>query len=226
MNRMTELDIKICGLSTRETVDVSIARGASHIGFVSFEKSPRHVEIEQMAELARHVDGRAKTVVVTVDPEDGEIDRLVTEVAPDWLQLHGRESPERVLAIKSATGLSVMKALPVADVDDLDRIAPYLGIADRILLDSKRPKGSNLPGGNGVSFDWRLLAALDRTVPFMLSGGLDADNVEDAVRIARPSGLDISSGVESAPGIKDVGRLQRFFDALDRIGEDELQGDL
>ncbi|MEN3791730.1 phosphoribosylanthranilate isomerase [Fulvimarina sp. MAC3] len=226
MTWMSKFDIKICGLSTPETIDAAIARGASHVGFVSFEKSPRHVEIEHMAELARHVGGRAQTVVVTVDPDDAAIDRLVTQVAPDWLQLHGRESPERVLEIKSATGLSVMKALPVAEIDDLDRITPYLGVADRMLLDSKRPRGSNLPGGNGVSFDWRLLAALDRSIPFMLSGGLDADNVEEAVRVARPSGLDISSGVESAPGIKDIGRIQRFFDALDRIGEDELQGEL
>lgn len=223
---MTILDVKICGLSTPEAIDASIARGATHVGFVFFEKSPRHVEIDRMAELVRHVSDRAETVIVTVDPDDAAIDRMVSEVAPDWLQLHGRESPERVFEIKSATGLLVMKALPVAEIDDLDRITPYLGVADRMLLDSKRPKGSNLPGGNGVSFDWRLLAALDRSIPFMLSGGLDADNVEEAVRIARPTGLDISSGVESTPGIKDIGRIQRFFDALDRIAEDELQGDL
>ncbi|MER0239117.1 phosphoribosylanthranilate isomerase [Fulvimarina sp. MAC8] len=226
MGRMTKLDVKICGLSTREAIDASLARGATHIGFVFFEKSPRHVAIEEMAALARHVNGQAQTVVVTVDPDDATVDRLVSEVAPDWVQLHGRESPDRVFELKTATGLSIMKALPVADIEDLERISPYLGIADRILLDSKRPKGSNLPGGNGVSFDWRLLAALDRSIPFMLSGGLDADNVQEAVRIARPSGLDISSGVESGPGVKDIGRIQRFFDALDRIGEDELQGDM
>lgn len=210
-------DVKICGLSTPETIEAALSRGATHIGFVHFEKSPRHLGIEAMADLARLVAGRAETVIVTVNPDDDLIARFAEEVRPDWLQLHGKETPERVAAVKARTGLKVMKALPVAESADLEAVARYRSVADRILLDSKRPKGSNLPGGNGVSFDWTLLSTLDRDLPYMLSGGIDAENVAEALRIARPSGIDISSGVESAPGIKDVGRINRFFDVLDRI---------
>ncbi|MCE7029031.1 phosphoribosylanthranilate isomerase [Jiella avicenniae] len=214
-------EAKICGLSTPETLEVALSRGASHVGFVHFAKSPRHLDVEPMAELVRLVAGRAETVIVTVDPDDELIARFAEEVRPDWLQLHGRETPERVAEIKAHTGLRVMKALPVAEAADLDAVAAYRGVADRILLDSKRPKGSNLPGGNGVSFDWRLLAALDPDLAYMLSGGIDAGNVAEALRVARPSGIDVSSGVESAPGIKDVGRIATFFDELDRIASEK-----
>ncbi|NDW03966.1 phosphoribosylanthranilate isomerase [Jiella pacifica] len=210
-------DVKICGLSTPETLEAALSRGASHVGFVHFAKSPRHLDVEPMAEMVRLVAGRAETVIVTVDPDDTLIARFAEEVRPDWLQLHGKETPERVGEIKARTGLKVMKALPVAEAADLDAVAAYRGVADRILLDSKRPKGSNLPGGNGVSFDWTLLGALDRDLAYMLSGGIDAGNVAEALRVARPSGIDVSSGVESAPGIKDVGRINTFFDELDRI---------
>ena len=208
--------VKICGLSTPEAVDAAIARGASHVGFVHFAKSPRHLDFEPMAELARHVAGRAETVIVTVDPDDALLDRFVREVKPDWLQLHGRETPERVAEIRERTGLKVMKALPVAESADLAAVAAYRGVADRILLDSRRPKGSNLPGGNGVAFDWTLLTGLDPDLAYVLSGGLDAGNVEAAVAVARPAGIDVSSGVESAPGVKDMARIHAFFDALDR----------
>ena len=210
-------DVKICGLSTPETLEVALARGASHVGFVHFAKSPRHLDVEPMAELVRLVAGRAETVIVTVDPDDGLIARFAEEVKPDWLQLHGREAPERVAEIKARTGMRVMKALPVSKAADLDAVTAYRGVADRILLDSKRPKGSNLPGGNGVSFDWRLLTALDPDLAYMLSGGIDAENVAEALRIARPLGIDVSSGVESAPGVKDLGRIDAFFDAIDRL---------
>lgn len=220
---MRAFDVKICGLSTPETLAVALERGASHVGFVHFAKSPRHMDVGPMAELVAEVGGRAETVIVTVDPDDALLDRFAGDVKPDWLQLHGRETPERVRDIKARTGLKVMKALPVAAAEDLAAVAPYAGVADRILLDSKRPKGSDLPGGNGVSFDWRLLSAagsgLDPQMAYMLSGGIDADNVAEAVRIADPSGIDVSSGVESAPGVKDAGRMHSFFDALDRLGE-------
>ncbi|MBP0616331.1 phosphoribosylanthranilate isomerase [Jiella mangrovi] len=209
-------DVKICGLSTPATLRAALERGASHIGFVSFAKSPRHLDTAPMAELARLVAGRAGTVIVTVNPDDDLIARLSEEVRPDWLQLHGKETPQRVAEVKARTGLKVMKALPVSDARDLDAIAAYRGVADRILLDSKRPKGSNLPGGNGVSFDWTLLTALDPDLSYMLSGGIDAANVAEALAIARPSGIDVSSGVESAPGVKDVGRIHAFFDAIER----------
>ena len=211
------VDVKICGLSTFETLDAALARCASHVGFVHFAKSPRHLAIEPMAELARRVAGRADTVIVTVDPDDALLARFAEEIRPDWLQLHGRETPERVAEVKARPGLKVMKALPVAEAADLGAVAAYRGVADRILLDSRRPKGSNLPGGNGVAFDWRLLDALDPDLPYMLSGGIDAENVAEALAIARPSGIDVSSGVESAPGVKDVARINAFFDAIDRL---------
>ena len=214
------MDIKICGLSTPETMDAALSRGASHVGFVSFEKSPRHLDLETMAQLVRLVDGRAETVIVTVDPDDALVARFAEEVRPDWLQLHGAETPERVRDIKAQTGLKVMKALPVSGADDLRAIASYEGVADHLLLDSRRPKGSVLPGGNGVTFDWTLLATLDPRLRYMLSGGIDAGNVAAAVRIARPVGIDVSSGVESAPGVKDPARIHSFFDALDRLALD------
>ena len=223
---MYPFDIKICGLKTSEAIEAAISRGASHVGFVHFAKSPRHLEIEAMAALRDLVGNRAQTVIVTVDPDDALVDRFVHEVRPDWLQLHGKETPEQAAAIKArvaGNGIRVMKALPVSEATDLGTIVLYRDIADRILLDSRRPKGSHLPGGNGVAFDWTLLApdssGLDPALPIMLSGGLDAANVGYALRIARPAGLDVSSGVESAPGVKDIGRIHQFFDALDRFGE-------
>ena len=222
---MHAFDVKICGLSTPEAIEAAVSRGASHVGFVHFARSPRHLTIEAMAALRDLVGSGAETVIVTVDPDDALIDRFVSDVRPDWLQLHGKETPGRVAAIKARVapaGIRIMKALPVAEAGDLDAVARYRDIADRILLDSKRPKGSDLPGGNGVAFDWTLLApevsGLDPALPLMLSGGLDAANVGYALRIARPAGLDVSSGVESAPGVKDVRRIHHFFDALDRFG--------
>jgi phosphoribosylanthranilate isomerase len=210
------LDVKICGLSTAETLEAAIAAGASHVGFVHFPPSPRHLGLAEMAALRARVGGRARVVVVLVDPDDALLDRLAAEVRPDWLQLHGREAPERVAAAKARTGLPVMKALSVSAPEDLAALDRYRGVADRLLLDSKRPKGSVLPGGNGVSFDWRILADLDPGLDVMLSGGLHAGNVGEALRVARPQGLDASSGLESAPGVKDPARIRAFFDALAR----------
>ncbi len=210
------LDVKICGLSTAETLEAAIAAGASHVGFVHFAPSPRHVELPAMRILRERAAGRAKVVVVLVDPDDALLDRLVAEVRPDWLQLHGKEAPERVAAAKARTGLPVMKALSVSAPEDLSALQAHRGVADRLLLDSKRPKGSVLPGGNGVSFDWRILSDLDPGLDYVLSGGLHAGNVAEAFRIARPRGLDASSGLESAPGVKDPARIRTFFDALAR----------
>lgn len=210
-------DVKICGLSTADTLEAALERGATHLGFVFFDKSPRHLKIEPMAELVARTDRRAETVIVTVDPDDALIERFAGKVKPDWLQLHGHETPERVAEVKRRSGLKVLKALPVASARDLDAVDAYRGVADRILLDSKRPEGSALPGGNGVAFDWSLLARLDPDLRAMLSGGLNADNVAEAVAIARPGGLDVSSGVESGPGVKDIARIHKFFDALERI---------
>lgn len=211
-----KLDIKICGLKTEEAVDHAVRLGATHIGFIFFEKSPRHIEPADAGRLADRVRGRAKIVSVSVNADDDDLDELIAMIKPDILQLHGTESPDRVLTVKAMTGLPVMKALSVSTAEDLARLEPYDGLANRYLFDAKPPKGSELPGGNGVSFDWSLLTALDPSVDYMLSGGLTKDNVGEAIRIARPRGIDVSSGVESAPGVKDLAKMDEFFAAVRR----------
>lgn len=211
-----KLDIKICGLKTEEAVDHAVRLGATHIGFIFFEKSPRHIEPADAGRLADRVRGRAKIVSVSVNADDDDLDELIAMIKPDILQLHGTESPDRVLTVKAMTGLPVMKALSVSTAEDLARIELYDGLANRYLFDAKPPKGSELPGGNGVSFDWSLLTALDPSVDYMLSGGLTKDNVGEAIRIARPRGIDVSSGVESAPGVKDLAKMDEFFAAVRR----------
>ena len=212
------LDIKICGLKTADALDAALAGGASHVGFIFFAKSPRNVSPQEAGRLRRAAAGRAKAVAVTVDADDALLDGIVAAMAPDMLQLHGAETPERVAHLKARHGLPVMKALAVSEAADLAAIAPFCGIADRFLFDAKPPKDAVLPGGNGVSFDWRLLAdpdhGLDRDVDYMLSGGLDAVNVGDALRLANPPGIDVSSGVESAPGVKDAALIAEFLNAV------------
>ncbi|CAN7636622.1 phosphoribosylanthranilate isomerase [Rhizobium sp. LjRoot254] len=208
------LDIKICGLKTEEAVDRAVALGATHIGFIFFAKSPRHIEPADAGRLAGRVRGKVKIVSVSVDPDNDDLDEIVALMRPDILQLHGKETPDRVLTIKAVTGLPVWKALSIADADDLRRIEAYDGIANRFLLDAKPPINSELPGGNGVSFDWRLLSGLDASVDYMLSGGLNKDNVGEALSIARPTGIDTSSGVESSPGVKDLEMMDEFFEAV------------
>lgn len=209
-------DIKICGLSTPDAVDRAVANGASHIGFIFFEKSPRNIEPDIAGVLADRVRGRAKIVAVTVDADNDELDDIIALLRPDILQLHGHENPERVLAVKALYGLPVIKAFSIRDGDDLKRIAPYIGIADSFLFDAKPPAGSDLPGGNGVSFDWQLLRMLDDDVDYMLSGGLNKDNVADALTETGARAIDVSSGVESAPGVKDLGMIDEFFAAVER----------
>jgi phosphoribosylanthranilate isomerase len=207
-------DIKICGLKTAEAIDRAAARGATHIGFIFFPKSPRNIAPEDAAELADRVRGRVKIVAVTVDADDEELDDIVSMLRPDMLQLHGHESPERVLHVKALYGLPVIKAMSISDAADLERVDAYIGVADRFLFDAKAPEGSDLPGGNGISFDWNLMASLDGSVDYMLSGGLNKDNVALALASTRASGVDVSSGVESAPGQKDIGMIDAFFDAV------------
>jgi len=209
-------DIKICGLSTPDAVDRAVANGASHIGFIFFEKSPRNIEPDIAGVLADRVRGRVKIVAVTVDADNDELDDIIALLRPDILQLHGHENPERVLAVKALYGLPVIKAFSIRDADDLKRIAPYIGIADSFLFDAKPPAGSDLPGGNGVSFDWQLLRMLDGDVDYMLSGGLNKDNIADALTETGARAIDVSSGVESAPGIKDLGLIDEFFAAVER----------
>jgi phosphoribosylanthranilate isomerase len=207
-------DIKICGLKTEEAVKRAVDRGASHIGFIFFEKSPRNIEPDIAGRLADPVRGLAKVVAVTVDADNDDLDEIIALLKPDMLQLHGSENPERVLTIKAIYGLPVIKAFAIREASDLEKIDPYLGIVDRFLFDAKPPKGSELPGGNGVSFDWRLMHSLDEGVNYMLSGGLNKDNVREALALTGAPGIDISSGVESAPGVKDLGMMDAFFDAV------------
>ncbi len=209
-------EVKICGLKTTEAVEHAVALGASHTGFIFFPKSPRNIEPDDAGRLAERIRGRAKIVAVTVDADNDDLDEIVSVLRPDILQLHGAEVPERVLTVKAIYGLPVMKALSIREASDLDRIDPYLGIVDRFLFDAKPPAGSELPGGNGVSFDWRLLDALDGSVDYMLSGGLNAENIGEALALTGARAVDTSSGVESAPGVKDLKLMDAFFDAVRR----------
>lgn len=208
------LDIKICGLKTAEAVDAALDGGASHLGFNFFSKSPRYIAPEEAGDLRLAARGRAEAVAIIVDADNALLDEIVMAMAPDMLQLHGRETPDRVAAVRERYSLPVMKALAVSEAADLDRAKLYADVADRLLFDAKPPKGSELPGGNGIAFDWQLLAALDADIDYMLSGGLNAANIGDALRLANPPGIDISSGVESAPGVKDAGLIESFFRAV------------
>jgi phosphoribosylanthranilate isomerase len=210
------LDIKICGLKTEEAVDRAVALGATHVGFIFFAKSLRHIEPADAGRLADRIRGRARIVSVSVDAGNDDLDEIVDLIRPDVLQLHGRETPERLLTVKAVTGLPVIKALSIETADDLRKIEAYDGIADRFLLDAKAPKNSELPGGNGVSFDWNLLTGLDPSVDYFLSGGLNKDNVAEALSIAHPRGIDVSSGVESSPGVKDLMMIDEFVAAVRR----------
>jgi phosphoribosylanthranilate isomerase len=211
---MKVLDIKICGLKTDAALAAALAGGASHVGFIFFPKSPRNIAPSEAGRLRKAAGGKAKTVAVTVDADNAFLDTIVAEMKPDMLQLHGSETPQRLTELKARYGLPVMKAISVREQADLATIAPYRGVADRLLFDAKPPKGSELPGGNGVSFDWTILARLDADVDYMLSGGLNAANIGEAMRLANPPGLDISSGVESAPGVKDTALIEQFFKAV------------
>ncbi|MBZ9669704.1 phosphoribosylanthranilate isomerase [Mesorhizobium sp. ES1-3] len=214
------LDIKICGLKTDPAMAAALAGGASHVGFIFFPKSPRYVEPVEAGRLREAARGKALAVAVTVDAKDAFLDEIVEKMQPDMLQLHGSETPERVAELKARHGLPVMKALPLSEAADLDRIRPFVGVADRFLFDAKPPRGSELPGGNGVTFDWRILAGLDAGIDYMLSGGLNAANIGDALRLANPPAIDISSGVESAPGVKDPALIEQFFRAVRAARDD------
>ena len=206
--------IKICGLSTRESVEAALAAGADMIGLVRFARSPRHVSLAVGRELAKAAKGQAIVVALTVDPDDAELDAIMQNLAPDWLQLHGHESPARLAEIRERAGIPVMKAIGIADEADLAVIPAYAAVSDRLLLDAKPPRDAGaLPGGNGLAFDWRLIDALDPGLDFMLSGGLSPENVAEAVALANVSGIDVSSGVESAPGVKDPERIAAFVRA-------------
>jgi phosphoribosylanthranilate isomerase len=210
--------VKICGIRTEAALDAALDAGADLIGLVLFAKSPRNVSVEEAASLARHarMHGNAEVVTLLVDPDDALIDRVTAEIAPDRLQLHGHETPERAQEIRARSGLPVMKAVPVAAAADVPAAFAYLapGGADIVLFDAKPPANPDaLPGGNGLAFDWRILDAVRGKYPFALAGGLDPDNVADAIVLTGAAIVDVSSGVESRPGEKDPELIRRFLRA-------------
>ena len=205
--------VKICGLSTRETLQTALDAGADMVGFVFFPPSPRHVSLETGRELGRQVEKRALKVALTVDADDATLDNIMDALSPDILQLHGQESVARLRDIKQKFGRPVMKAVPVATSADLAALPGYAAVADRILFDARAPKDATRPGGLGAPFDWHLLENLALKLPYMVSGGLHADNIAQALRVTRAGGVDVSSGVESAPGVKDPELIKAFIRA-------------
>ena len=206
--------MKICGVSKPEDVAAAATAGASYVGLVFFEKSPRYVSFQKARALALEAPAGLAKVALVVNAEDAFLDDLTTQVPLDMLQLHGSESPERVADIKARYGLPVMKAVGVADAGDLTAIDTYSAVADQLLIDAKPPKTADLPGGNGLSFDWRLLQGQKYwTCPWMLAGGLTPDNVAEAIRLTGARQVDVSSGVEAAPGVKDPALIARFVSA-------------
>nr|WP_170538017.1 phosphoribosylanthranilate isomerase [Ruegeria arenilitoris] len=210
----SEISVKICGLTAPEHVRAAVEAGARYIGFNFFPKSPRYAPIAQAAALASDVPVGVAKVALAVNFTDAQLDEIVAGVPLDMLQLHGAESPERVAEVKSRYGLPVIKAIGVAEAEDLAAIDLYSDVADQLLVDAKPPKNSELPGGNGLPFDWRLLAGRKywRT-PWMLSGGLNPGNVAEAIRMTGARQVDVASGVESAPGVKDPGLIRSFIEA-------------
>jgi phosphoribosylanthranilate isomerase len=208
------LAIKICGLTTPDALEVALEAGADLVGFVFFPPSPRNLGLEAARTLGAQVRRRAGKVALTVNASDDTIAAIVAALQPDILQLHGKESPERVVAVRTRFGIPVMKALPVAARADLAAIRPYADVADRLLFDARPPADATRPGGLGVSFDWTLLKGINPRVPWMLSGGLDAGNVAEALAITGAPGVDVSSGVERAPGEKDPGKIRAFIRAV------------
>jgi phosphoribosylanthranilate isomerase len=211
--------VKICGLKTPEALDAALDAGADLVGFMFFEASPRNVSFEAARALGARVEGRSAKVAISVDADDALLARIVETLAPDLLQLHGEESPQRVTAVKRRFGLPVMKVLPVAEASDLAAVPAYVAVADRLMFDARPPRDATRPVGLGRPFDWRLLEHVESGVPFMLSGGLDAGNVAEALTITRAPALDVSSGVERAPGEKDPDKIRAFIAAARAAAE-------
>jgi phosphoribosylanthranilate isomerase len=206
---MTTL-VKICGLSTSDTMEAALKQSADFVGLVFFGKSPRNVTLRQAANLAAQARGRAKVVTLVVDADDALLDAIATDVQPDLIQAHGKETPERLAAIKKRTGIPVYKALRVATPEHVAQAALYTS-SPFILYDALPPEGATLPGGNGLTFDWSVLKTAK--APFMLAGGLTPDNVADAINKTQAAMVDVSSGVESSPGVKDAALVAKFIEA-------------
>ncbi|MDB5475334.1 MAG: trpF [Phenylobacterium sp.] len=204
---------KICGVSTPEAVRAALDGGAAYLGFVFFAASPRNLGVEAAARLAQPVRGRAKIVALAVDPSDAELDRIAAGLKPDFLQLHGKETPARVREAAARTGVAVIKVVPVAEAADLDRAADYESVVDHLMFEGRPPKDATRPGGTGSSFDWTLLAGRRFQRPWFLAGGLDPWNLAEAVSQSGARIVDVSSGVERGPGLKDPALITAFLDA-------------
>jgi len=205
-----DVRVKICGLTESADIPAAILAGARYVGFVFFPKSPRHLALQDAAFMAASVPEGICKVALTVNADNTQLDHLLDAVPLDMLQLHGSESPERVAEVQDRYGLPVMKAVGIADDSDLAALDDYLRVADQILVDAKPPRHSDLPGGNGLAFDWRLIAGRRWPIPWMLAGGLTPDNVAEAIRMTGARQVDVSSGVESAPGLKDAELIAAF----------------
>ena len=207
---------KICGLSTPETVDAALAGGAAYLGFMFFPGSPREVTPDAAAHLARPARNKARIVAVTVDPDDAAIDLIISRLNPDMIQLHGKETPNRVREVAQRTGVGVIKALPVSESRDLDAARNFETIADLLMFDAKPPQDADRPGGLGGAFDWSLLIGRRFARPWFLAGGLDPWNVTEAVRLSGAPLADVSSGVERGAGLKDPVLISAFLEAVRR----------
>ena len=214
------LIVKICGLSTPDTLDVALQAGADMVGFVFFPASPRHLGLETARDLGKQVQRRASKVALTVDADDATLASAIEALQPDILQLHGRETVARLRDIKQTFGLQVMKAIAIETPADLASLPGYAAVADRVLFDARAPRGATRPGGLGAVFDWHVLENLDLKLPFMVSGGLNAENIAEAVRVTRAGGVDVSSGVERAPGVKDPEMIRAFIRAARAVETD------
>jgi phosphoribosylanthranilate isomerase len=205
------LIVKICGIKTPQLLETAIEAGADIVGFMYVERSPRYVDLETLTELISQARGRIETCVVLVNPDNSCVMEIAA-LSPDWIQLHGPETPHRVEAIRDEAGIAILKAIPIGSAEDVASVSTFAEAADRLLLDAKPPKGADRQGGLGVPFDWALLKLLDPAQPFMLSGGLTPETVATAVTSVRPMGVDVSSGVETAPGVKDAGLIRSFIE--------------
>ena len=211
--------VKICGLSSAASLGAALDAGADMVGFVFFEASPRHVTLDRARALGGQVAGRARKVALTVDADDDALAAIIEAASPDMLQLHGNETPQRVADVQARFGLPVMRALGLATPRDVDQIAQFDGVADYLLFDARAPQSATRPGGNGESFDWTLLRGLVPRRPWLLAGGLRADTIADAMRATGARGFDVSSGVETTPGVKDLAEIARFVARARHAGE-------
>jgi phosphoribosylanthranilate isomerase len=208
------IEIKICGLREPRTLDAALDEGVDHIGLVFFSRSPRNVDLDRAAELAEAARGRARIVALVVNPDEPSLDMVMSRVRPDVVQFHGQERPHVLEAFRARHRAEIWKAFPVATADDLGALAAFRGLADRVLFDARPPSGADRPGGHGQAFDWSLLRNLDPDTGFMLSGGLNPRNVADAIRQTGAAAVDVSSGVEDAPGEKSADLIRAFVRAV------------